>query len=463
VSEKTFPGEILDRQPPFDLDAEMAVLGSVMLKPNLIDELAGVVSSDDFYDDADRRLFACMQQMHGDGEKIDITLLVDRLKTTGDFEAIGGAAYLHRIGGSVANAAHARYYAKIVRKHCGLRRLIDAGSEIVREAYDASTDLESQIAAAEQRVFAIRDRGHACEAVSSSHAATEFLDYLDGLLRGEPTSAIGTHFADLDAILAGGFRPGEVIVLAGRPGMGKTTFGIGVSVNVGVHGGGSVLFVSLEMSRAEVEAKIACTLTGVNGHRLREGSVSTEDRQSIIKAMGEFTASDFFICDRPAMRMGDIASLARRVTRRSPDGRLSLIVIDYLQLIEPDDNRPSRVEQVSQMTRRVKTLAREQDCPVLLLSQLNRQTEAAKDNRPRLFHLRESGSIEQDADVVTFVHRPAYYMTGDEAKERAAEAVCIVAKQRNGYIGDVPLHWEASAPRFMRVAEDWRDEMEGGF
>jgi replicative DNA helicase len=443
---KSLSPEILDRQPPCNLEAEIAVLGSILILPHVCDDVALIVRPDDFYDDAHRILFTNMLALHDAGRKIDPTLLTDHLKTAGDYDRIGGAAYLAKVINSVATAAHAKYYAEIVRDKATYRALINASTETLRDAYDEAYEANDALNQAEQRVFAIldkRDSGSVSSIRDIMHLA---LDRIDARLKGEHAAAgVDTGFTELDA-LTGGLHRSELVVLAARPSMGKTALAMNIAEAVSMRYRTPVFFVSLEMSSMELADRMLCSVARVNGHRLRNGTLSREDRQRLVEKAGLVSEAPLFVDDSPNRTVTQVAAAARRVSRRC--GGLGLIVIDYLQLIEPDNSKDPRQEQVARITRRLKGLAREMTVPVLCLAQLNRQAEAAKENRPRLNHLRESGAIEQDADVVMFVHREEYYHTGEDRDQYAGQAEIIVAKQRNGPVGDIELHWHKEYTRF---------------
>jgi len=449
---------LFDRAPPFDLEAEISVLGSIMLLPDVCDDVALILRADDFHDDAHRKIFRHMLEMHDSGRKIDPTLLVDKLKTAGDYESIGGAAYLGKILHAVPNAAHAIYYADIVREKSTYRQLIEASTEILREAYDESLEANLLLARAEQRVFSILDQRGGANVSSMQDILHEAMDRLEARMRGDLMhGGVESGFAKLDE-QTGGLHNSELIVLAARPSMGKTAFALGIAGNVAIHQQVPVLFVSLEMSAIELAERLLCSAARVNGHRLRNGTISQEDRMRLVETSGEISRAPLFVDDSPGRTVTEIAAAARRIRRR--EGRLGLVVVDYLQLVEPDNPRDPRQEQVSRMTRRLKGLAREMEVPILCLAQLNRQTEVAKDNIPRLSHLRESGAIEQDADVVMFVHREEYYHRGADAELHRGKAQIIVAKQRNGPIGEIDLTWQRDYTRFDTLAEQRHEEFD---
>jgi replicative DNA helicase len=449
------PSEILDRLPPQNLDAEKGVLGSLLLDPQVGDEVALVIAADDFHSRAHQLLFRHLLTMHNEGLQIDPTLLVDRLNKEGDFEAIGGYPYLAEIAQSVPSAANAVYYAQIVRDKSTLRAMIHASTEILRDAYDQTLEARELLSKAEERVFAILERkgtGNLANIQDVLHEAMERIDAR--LMKGGGIGGMAMGLDDLDK-LTGGLHESELVILAARPSMGKTALASNIAEHIAVVQGLPTLFVSLEMSRLELAERMLCSFGRINGHKLRNGFLPASDSRKLIDASGTMSKAPLFIDDSPSRTMTEIAATARRLKRREG---LSLVVIDYLQLIEPDNAKDPRQEQVAKIARRLKGLARELKVPVLCLAQLNRQAEVSRDNRPRLSHLRESGAIEQDADVVMFVHRDEYYCTNEEDRAAVAgEADIIVAKQRNGPTGDVKLTWLSDFTRFESRARESYD------
>ena len=450
--------EILARQPPYDLEAEMGVLGSILLMPEVLDEIASL-KADDFYDDANRIIYHHLREMHDDNQtKIDITLLVSRLRTAGDFEKVGGAAYLAKLSGAVANAGHAVYYGGIVTEKAVYRKLIESSTEILRDAYDQSSDARELCSQAEQKVFAIMDGRSAQSLHSLSDVLHQAMDRMDARMRGEFTEgSVATGFTKFDE-MTGGLHNGELIILAARPSMGKTALAMNMAEHASIDQKAPTLFVSLEMSGIELADRMLCSLARVNGRHLRTGFLKPDDHTRLIEKADQISEAPLYVDDSPSRTVSEIAAAARRIKRRQ--GNLGMIVIDYLQLIEPDNSRDPRQEQVAKIARRLKGMARELEVPLLCLSQLNRQAEDSKDHRPRLSHLRESGAIEQDADVVMFVHREEYYHRGDDRAQYAGQAEIIIAKQRNGPIGDVELTWEADFTRFSDRAPERHNEFD---
>ena len=448
--------EILDRLPPQNLDAERGVLGSLLLDPVLCDEVALILRAEDFYADAHRKLYHHMITMHGEGGRLDTTLLVERLRQAGDLEAVGGTAFLAEILQAVPVAAHATYYARIVRDKSTLRSLIHASTEILRDAYDPTHNPRELVGRAEEKIFAVHDERSAEQVANMHDVLVDAFAHIDHRLKHGGATGIPTGFNDFDS-LTGGLHDSELVILAARPSMGKTALATNIADHVAVESNVTTLMVSLEMARLELAQRMLCSRGRIDGHKFRAGYLSSEDREDLVKASAELSKAPLFIDDSPSRTVTEIAATARRLKRRN---QLGLVVIDYLQLIEPENPSDPRQEQVAKIARRLKGLARELKVPVLCLAQLNRQAEVTKDNRPRMSHLRESGAIEQDADVVMFVHREEYYMSREEARERdlVGKAELIVAKQRNGPTDDVKLTWRQEYTRFENRAVDRYDE-----
>jgi replicative DNA helicase len=446
---------LIGRSPPYDLTAEKAVLGCVLLNSDCLNELTLLLRPDDFYDDAHRILYQAMSGLYDSGKRVDIALLVNQLKSTDQFELIGGAPYLADLAHSIPNAAHSVYYAEIVQSKAVVRRLIEASTKILQNAYDTTIEPKELLASAEQEIFQIQDNRSANQAQSVSAILKESLERIDSRMQGEQlVSGVMTHFRDFDT-MTGGLHNG----------MGKTAFAMNIAEQVAMKEQAPTLFVSLEMNSIELVDRLLCSIARVNGSRMRVGTITHEEQQRLIKNAAEISIAPLFIDDSPSRTVSEIAAVARRISKmenQKTGKKLGLIVIDYLQLIEPDNSKDQRQEQVAKIARRLKMLAREQNVPVLCLSQLNRQAEDSKDHRPRLSHLRESGAIEQDADVVMFIHREEYYHKPDKAVEFAGQAQVIIAKQRNGPIGDVDLVWEKNYTRFLNKAAEYHNDFAPG-
>jgi len=456
---------LLDRQPPANLEAERNILGSILLLPEACDDVALIVRPEDFYDDAHQKIYRHLLDLHESGQRIDVTLLIERLKTAGEFDVIGGAAMIAELAQSVPTAANAEYYAKIVNDKAVLRNLILTSTEIVRDAYEQADSSRNLLNQAEERIFAIRDERDTGTVSDIKDVLMDAFEQIDARMEHGGATGVSTGFSDLDQ-LTGGLHPAEMVIIAGRPSMGKTALAANIAEYVAVEANEPTLFVSLEMARLELVQRIMCSAGEISGEKFRSGYLSSDDHQKLIEVSAKLGKSPMFIDDSPSRTVTEIAATARRIKRKH---KLSLIVIDYLQLIQPDNPSDPRQEQVAKMARRLKVIARELEVPLICLAQLNRQAEMTKDNRPKLSHLRESGAIEQDADVVMMVHREEYYLS---AQERQAikdqgnpngilgEAEVIVAKQRNGPTGDVKLHWFQQFTRFKNAEMRTHDEFE---
>ena len=450
--------DLAGRQLPFNLEAETCVLGSIMLMPDKCDELVNILRQEDFYDEANGRLFHHLMEMHNSGQKIDMTLLRDRLVAADDYEAMGGAAGLAQIFTAVPNAAHAAYYGTIVRNKATTRQLITTCSEVLADAYRPDREPNELLNEAEQKVFAIREARQSNNLNKVDEVLQAAMDRLDARLRGDvQKGTIETGFADLDK-MTGGLHGSELVILAARPSMGKTAFAMNIAENVVLKSNKPTLFISLEMAAIELIERMLCSVAKVNGNRLRNGTLKAEERKKLPSVASQLSTVPLFIDDSPTRNVSEIAGAARRVLRRQGD--LGLIVIDYLQLIQPDNSNDPRQEQVAKIARRLKGVARELNVPVLCLSQLNRQVEDSRNNRPKLSHLRESGAIEQDADVVMFVHRESYFNKAEEDETNEKDALIIIEKQRNGPTGDVELNWEREFTRFSDRAPERFNEFD---
>lgn len=445
--------DLLDRKLPYDLDAEMAVLGSCLLAPDAIDDVALALDARDFFDEGNRVLYENMHAMYQDGKPVDVTLLCDRMKRAGVWEVVGGASYVAKVGQAVANAAYARHYAAIVADHAKRRAMIQAATSILRDAYEDG-DIDAIVSNAEEMIFAVREHRSANETVEIRTIIDRRIDELDKRLRGDETdSVVPTGFSQLDATLAGGFRPGQLIVVAARPSMGKSALTTDVCRHV-AESGRLVLFVSLEMSSDELGDRVLVSESAVDGHRMRTATLSAENRSDVLRAAARVSAWKMHVQDDANLRPSAIASFSRRLARRAKM-TLGLLAVDYLQIMEAGDDRSrdGREREVASNARALKRLAKELGCPVLCVAQLNRKVEDRADHRPKLSDLRESGAIEQDADVVLFVHREEYFLTGEAAEQAEGKAEIIVAKQRNGPApATVELRWDKRSMRFQNLA-----------
>lgn len=450
------PTDLSGKLPPQNLEAERGVLGSILLMNEAIDEVAEFLTANHFYNDAHRRIYAAIQHLYDTGIRgIDVVTLGEELVRRSELDEVGGAPYLMQILESVPYAAHAKYYANIVRDKAIQRSLIYACTEVLSECYAANTDTEEILQGAEQRVFSILEQQEAGEKLDIGEILLETWNRINDRLGSDGAlSGLSTGFSDLDA-KTNGFQPSELIILAARPSMGKTALVCNWADRIARSSTpGGVLIFSLEQSKLELAERFLSIAAKFDSHKLRAGDIQEDERRHLLEITQDLSRVPLFIDDQPGRTMAQISAISRRMKRMH---ELSLIIIDYLQLIEPEDKRAPREQQIAQITRRLKYLSKEMHVPVIALAQLNRGVELREDKRPRLADLRESGAIEQDADLVMFLHRPDAYDPSDSPG--AAEV--IVAKHRSGPTGIVKLTWRKEFMRF----EDFStvEEPEGGY
>lgn len=447
------PAELLDQAPPSDIDAEKGVLGSVMIDPGRLDDVVLVVGADDF-SPTNATIFTAMMGLHNEGKRVDEKLLANRLKKANALEDIGGLVYLLDLVQAAPIAANAVYYAKIVREKSMLRKLMYCGDEMAAEARRASAEPRDVLERAERRLSAILDDRGAGQTHDLNEVFAKAFASLQDRMERKSGGGQLTGYADLDEKL-GGLHAGELSILAARPSMGKTALAINIAEYASCRECGT-LFVSLEMSAEELGNRLLLSHSGVDSHLARNGLLSAADRRKMIEAAADMSKATLYIVDEPSIGMLEIARMARRIARKSG---LGMIVIDYLQLIEPEDKRDVREQQVAQTARRLKALARELKVPVLCLSQLNRLADSSTNTKPRLSHLRESGAIEQDADVVLFIHRQEAFET-DQQKVDAVrgQAEIYIAKNRNGPTGNINMVWRSHCMRFESAAAKYQKD-----
>jgi replicative DNA helicase len=436
--------ELLDRLPPHNKEAEQSVLGSMLRENSCIDSVLQIVRQDDFYADAHQKVFETIIHLNDKGGRpVDLVILADALKQREWFEDAGGYPYLGELWDAAPTAANAEYYAQIVRDKALVRNLIRAGNEILGDAYKQTMPADQMIEGAERKILEIAQKGIAGQVSTLDQAIRDTYARIDERWSKGGEMSLGgmpTGFADLDDLTAG-LHPSELVIVAARPSVGKTAFALNLVRHIIVAEKAPVFFVSLEQSRLELAERMLCSQAKVDSHRLRKNTLTTDDMTKLIDAGDIFQDAKLFIDDTPAQGMLRIAANARRL-RRQHD--IKLVVIDYLQLIEPDNRRDPRHEQVAQISRRLKFLAKELAIPVIALAQVNRASEDRQDHRPRLSDLRESGSIEQDADAVLMLHRPDRYEPGQH--ESVIEV--IIAKNRQGPVGEITLAYVKPFMRF---------------
>ncbi len=436
------------RQPPHDREAEQGVLGAMLLSPNTVVEIIGELSPEDFYHPAHQLIYSAMIDLFGESKDIDPVIVAGRLDRHNDLERVGGAPYLHTLISSVPTAANARYYAEIVAEKAILRRLVDAGTRVVQLGYEGNegAEVETVLDLAQQEVFAIaqktetEDYAVLADIIEPTMEELDQIANLGGLAQGVPTG-----FVDLDN-LTNGLHGGQMIIVAARPGVGKSTIALDFMRSCSIkHNKASVIF-SLEMSKSEIVMRLMSAETSIKLSDMRSGRMTDESWTTLANRVGQISEAPLFIDDSPNLTMMEIRSKARRLKQKHD---LQLIVIDYLQLMSSGKKVESRQQEVSEFSRQLKLLAKELDVPLVAISQLNRGPEARTDKRPQLADLRESGSLEQDADMVMLLYRPD---SQDREDVRAGEADIILAKHRGGPIDTVTVAHQLHFSRFVDMA-----------
>src|SRR3954468_5333843 len=440
--------------PPQNLEAEQSVLGAVLLSDTalpalIIDER---LQPEDFYRESHGRIYQAMLDLHTLGEPVDALTLVEHLKQAGDLDAVGGAAAVEFLAGSVPAVGNIRQYARIVRDNAMLRRLLRASYEIQAQVHGHEALPRDLVDMAERAILEAAHEDSHKGFPSIEQLLDAELDKLQKLsLAGTAVTGTPSGFDDLDAI-TGGFQPGNLVILAARPAMGKSALMANFAENAALTSDQAVALFSLEMSEGELAQRFIASQASIKGDDLRKGRVPQSRWGKILAASGRLAASKLFVDDSSDLSVLDVRAKCRRLSQQHADG-LGLILIDYLQLMRAGGSVENRVEQIGIISRGLKTLARELEVPVIALSQLNRGVEQRTDKRPVLSDLRESGAIEQDADLVMFVYRDDYY---DHESEREGIADLMIAKHRNGGLGTVELTFQKDYPRFMSYAGDDR-------
>jgi replicative DNA helicase len=439
-------GDEFERTPPHDIAAEQCVLGGMLLSKDAISDVLDVIKSGDFYRPAHQIVYDIVLDLYGRGEPADAVTVAAELTRRGDIARMGGAPYLHTLIASVPTAANAGYYARIVRERSILRRLVEVGTRIVQLGYSGDGDADELVDRAEAEIYGVTDRRVSEDYAPLSEIMPGALDEIeaissrDGSLTGVPTG-----FADLDA-LTNGLHPGQMVVIAARPAIGKSTLALDLARAAAIHGGLTTVVFSLEMSRNEITMRLLSAEARVSLQAMRTGKLGDDDWTRLARRMSEVADSPLFIDDSPNMSMMEIRAKCRRLKQRHD---LRMVIVDYLQLMSSPKRVENRQQEVSELSRSLKLLAKELGVPVVALSQLNRGPEQRSDKRPMLSDLRESGSIEQDSDMVILLHREDAY---EPESPRAGEADFIVAKHRNGPTTTVTVAFQGHYSRFVDMA-----------
>jgi replicative DNA helicase len=433
--------------PPQNLDAEESVLGAMMLSPGAIGAVSEVLDAGDFYRESHAKIYRASLSLYARGEPVDAITLVDELEERGDLEHAGGRERIHELAALVPATANAAHYAKIVREMATLRGLIRVGAEVAQLGWERPGEAAELVDQAEQIIFEL----------SQARVSSEF-SHIEALLKesferitqlyeaGEDLTGVPSGFRDIDR-LTGGFQPGNLIIVAARPSMGKSALGLGMASNLGVRSQVPVALFTLEMSKSEVTQRLMCSEAKVESNRLRTGKLAVDDWPRLTAACDKLAKAPIYVDDTGSITMMEIRAKARRLKTQEPT--LGLIIVDYLQLMTTGASVENRVQEVSQISRQLKVLARDLDVPVLAMSQLSRAVEQRHDKRPILSDLRESGAIEQDADLVFFIYRDEYY---NEESDQQGLAEVICAKHRNGPTGAEKLSFLKRYAKFADLA-----------
>ncbi len=451
-------GRLFEKLPPHAIEAECALLGAMILDAQVIGEVLQIIKGpDDFYVQKHGAIYQALVALYDQSQVIDIVQLTQRLRDLGQLEEVGGVEYLLELGESVPTTVSAAHYARIVREKALLRGLIESASRILYDAYHSSDPVAHQLDQAEQAIFRLAQTGSSEEATDLASLLHELYERLENE-DGRNITGLETGFYELDKMTSG-LQPGEMIIVAARPSMGKTAFAMNVAEHVAVVTRQPTAVFSLEMSKQALAQRLLCSRSGVDSQKVRRNMLNADDFGRLQLTVGELSEAPLYIDDTPGLTLMGLRARARRLAARYA---IKLIVIDYLQLMS-NPGSESRQQEVSELSRGIKALARELNIPVICLSQLNRGPESREGHRPRMSDLRESGSIEQDADLVMMLHREEYYHNdpewAQENPDKLGVAELIIAKQRNGPTGTVYLQFNNATTRFNNLATS----MSGGY
>lgn len=433
----------IGRIPPHSIEAEQSVLGAMMVNKEAINTAVEIIRPEDFYKEVNKEIFEAILGLFNRNEPVDLITLSEELKRRGTLDSIGGITYIANLSTSVATTANTKYYCKIVEEKSILRRLINSSDEIITKAYEDNEDINALIEKAEKNIFDITQGSHKegfspiNEVLLSSFAQIEERAANKGGLTG-----LTTGFIDLDNKLSG-LQKADLVLLAARPSMGKTAFGINIATNAAVKAGAKVAIFSLEMSKEQLVQRMISATSHVDLQKIISGDLVDNEWMQVVNSMGPLSQINVFIDDTAGISLMEMKAKCRRL---KIEKGLDLVLIDYLQLMQLDGHTESRQQEISAISRGLKGLAKEMECPVIALSQLSRAPELRADHRPILSDLRESGAIEQDADVVMFLYRDEYYHQESE-KKNIGEV--IIAKHRNGPTGNVELVWKGQYTKFL--------------
>ncbi|MGI6113010.1 MAG: replicative DNA helicase [Mahellales bacterium] len=436
---------VMGNMPPYSMEAEQSVLGCMLLSKEAVSRASEVLKAEDFYSEGHKEIFDAMLDIYEKGEPVDLVTLTERLRVRNSIDAVGGITYITNLSTFVPTAANIEYYIKIVEEKSILRRLIKLNTELIEYGYGGGLELDQLLDMAEKGIFDISQRHSVRGFMPIKDILLDNFNRIEELYKNKSKiTGIPTGFSDID-YKTSGFQPSDLILIAARPSMGKTAFALNIAQYAALHAQKSVAIFSLEMSKEQLVNRMLCSEANIDSHRMRTGNLDENDWPRLAMAVGPLAKAPIYIDDTPGISVLEMRSKARRLKL---ERGLDIIIIDYLQLMQGRGRAESRQQEISEISRSLKALARELDVPVIALSQLSRAPETRNDHRPILSDLRESGAIEQDADLVMFLYRDEYY-NPDTDKKSIAEI--IIAKQRNGPTGTVELVWLNQFTKFASL------------
>ena len=434
-----------ERELPHSKEAELSVIGSVLTDSDGVAASAEIIKADDFYYAANREIYKAVMELFNENIPVDIVTVSDRLKQHDKLDGIGGIGYLSSAVTGVHTTGNVEYYAKIIKEKAVLRRLISASSLISEMAYNEDGSIEKILESSEQAVFDVSSVKESNDIVPIQDVLmTAYQDMVENSINKGTITGVPTGFTELNN-RTGGFHGGELIIIAGRPGMGKSSFAVNIAEHAAINDHVPVAIFNLEMSKTMIVNRILCSQALVDSHKVRVGDFDSEDWQQIGAVVDKIAMAPLFIDDTASITVSEIRAKCRRLKQTK---NLGMVVIDYLQLMQSGGRTESRQQEISEISRSLKVLAKELDIPVIALSQLSRASESRSDKRPILSDLRESGAIEQDADIVMFLYRDEYFNPDTEDKNIAE---CIIAKHRSGSTGPFKLGWRGQYTKFVNI------------
>ncbi len=433
----------LMKTPPHNLESEQCVIGSIIMEEETMVPVAEILDIEDFYIDAHKVIYESMLELNNERKPIDMVTVSNRLKEKGYLDQVGGITYLTSITNMIPTTSNVKVYAEIVKKNSTLRKLIKASNDIISMGYEASHSLDDILNVAEKKIFDISQDRMSEDFKPISEVLTSVTAMIEDVYsKGSDLTGLDTGFIDLNKKL-GGFHKSDLILIAARPGMGKTAFALNLVANAAIRSKASVAVFSLEMSKEQLVQRLLSSQSNVALDSISKGKIADDEWKKLTDAMTILSSSGIFIDDTPGIKVSEIRSKCRKLKMEKG---LDMIMIDYLQLMEADGRADNRQQEVSKISRSLKILAKEMNCPVVALSQLSRNTESGKDHTPKLSDLRDSGAIEQDADIVMFIYRDEYYTKMETKKKDLAEI--IIAKNRHGEISNIELVWIGKIQKF---------------